>query len=128
MFLGLPRDAQEFPKQLLLSHLPPEVDILCTHPMFGPDSGKAGWHGLNFMYERVRIQGEAGSKRSRRCETFLNFFKEEGCRMVEMTCEEHDTQAASTQFVTHTVGRMLGAMEVQGAGAGSTGCTELLTH
>jgi len=32
---------------------------------------------------------------------------------VEITCEEHDRQAASTQFVTHTVGRMLGAMEVR---------------
>jgi arogenate dehydrogenase (NADP+) len=32
--------------------------------------------------------------------------------MVDMTCEEHDRQAASTQFVTHTVGRMLGAMEL----------------
>jgi hypothetical protein len=34
---------------------------------------------------------------------------------VEITCEEHDRQAASTQFVTHTVGRMLGAMEVGAA-------------
>jgi arogenate dehydrogenase (NADP+) len=33
--------------------------------------------------------------------------------MVEMTCEEHDRQAASTQFITHTVGRVLGAMDVQ---------------
>ncbi len=32
-----------------------QVDILCTHPMFGPDSGKASWQGLNFMYERVRV-------------------------------------------------------------------------
>ena len=32
-----------------------QVDILCTHPMFGPDSGKGSWQGLNFMYERVRI-------------------------------------------------------------------------
>lgn len=30
---------KEFPKRLLLTVLPPEVDILCTHPMFGPDSG-----------------------------------------------------------------------------------------
>lgn len=30
---------KEFPKRLLLRALPPEVDILCTHPMFGPDSG-----------------------------------------------------------------------------------------
>lgn len=32
---------KEFPKRLLLRQLPREVDILCTHPMFGPDSG--GW-------------------------------------------------------------------------------------
>ena len=30
--------------------------------------------------------------------------------MVEMTCEEHDRQAASTQFITHTVG-LGGAVE-----------------
>lgn len=33
--------------------------------------------------------------------------------MVEMTCEEHDRQAASTQFITHTVGRILGTMDLQ---------------
>lgn len=36
--------------------------------------------------------------------------------MVEMSCEEHDALAASTQFITHTVGRMLGAMQVGGLG------------
>lgn len=59
--------------------------------------------------------------------TRLQFFRDEGCNMVEMTCEEHDRQAASTQFITHTVGRILGAMElksteintrVRGAGGG----------
>jgi hypothetical protein len=30
--------------------------------------------------------------------------------MVEMTCEEHDRLAASSQFITHTVGRVLGSM------------------
>ena len=33
--------------------------------------------------------------------------------MVEMTCEEHYRQAASTQFITHTVGRILGTMDLQ---------------
>ena len=41
------------------------------------------------------------------------FFREEGCKMVSMTCEEHDQMAASTQFITHTVGRVLGAMDLQ---------------
>ena len=92
-----------FPKNLLLEELPEEVDILCTHPMFGPDSGKGSWEGLNFMYERVRV-GES-KERQNRVEAFIDFFREEGCRMVEMTCEEHDRAAASTQFITHSVGR-----------------------
>ena len=29
----------------------------------------------------------------------------QGCRMVEMSCEEHDRYAAGSQFLTHTVGR-----------------------
>jgi len=99
---------KEFPKQLLLSKLPAEFDIVCTHPMFGPDSGKNSWDGLNFMYEKVRV-GESDNRQSR-CQAFVNFFANEGCRMVEMTCEDHDLDAASTQFITHTVGRMLGEM------------------
>ena len=48
---------KEHPRKVLLELLPKECDILCTHPMFGPDSGKNGWHGLNFVYERTRIDG-----------------------------------------------------------------------
>ncbi|KAK9864375.1 hypothetical protein WJX84_003599 [Apatococcus fuscideae] len=97
---------KQFPKQLLLSLLPPEMDVLCTHPMFGPDSGKGSWGGLNFMYDKVRIG--PGSRRQARIDCFLQFFAEQGCRMVDMSCEEHDRLAAGTQFITHTVGRVLG--------------------
>lgn len=43
-----------------------------------------------------------------------------------MTCEEHDRQAASTQFVTHTVGRMLGAMNLQSTEINTKGFEALL--
>lgn len=46
-----------------------QVDILCTHPMFGPDSGSGSWKGLNFMYEKVRVGGS--SERQRRLSCFL---------------------------------------------------------
>lgn len=62
-----------FPKQLLLNSLPQEVDILCTHPMFGPDSGRASWNGLNFMFEKVRVADDP--KRQQRCDLFLKFFR-----------------------------------------------------
>mmetsp|Transcript_10306 Transcript_10306/g.13633 ORF Transcript_10306/g.13633 Transcript_10306/m.13633 type:complete len:437 (+) Transcript_10306:243-1553(+) len=48
---------KEHPRKVLLELLPPQVDLLLTHPMFGPDSGKNGWHNLNFVYEKTRIDG-----------------------------------------------------------------------
>lgn len=54
------------------------------------------------------------------------FFRDEGCNMVEMSCEEHDRQAASTQFVTHTVGRMLGAMKLKSTDINTKGFESLL--
>ena len=39
----------------MLSLLPENCDIVCTHPMFGPESGKYGWQGLPFLYEKVRV-------------------------------------------------------------------------
>lgn len=47
--------------------------------------------------------------------------------MVEMTCEEHDRKAASTQFITHTVGRMLGAMDLTATDIDTKGFKSLLT-
>lgn len=51
--------------------LPEDSDVLCTHPMFGPESGKDGWNGLCFMYERVRIRNEPT------CSSFLHIFENE---------------------------------------------------
>lgn len=33
--------------------------------------------------------------------------------MLEMTCEEHDKLAARSQFLTHTIGRILSEMDVE---------------
>ncbi|XLU20314.1 hypothetical protein S245_056380, partial [Arachis hypogaea] len=34
---------KEFSNNIFLQHLPPDFDVLYTHPMFGPESGKNGW-------------------------------------------------------------------------------------
>ncbi|XP_073150180.1 arogenate dehydrogenase 2, chloroplastic-like [Henckelia pumila] len=96
---------KEFPKNIFLQVLPTHFDILCTHPMFGPESGKHGWQNLPFVYDKVRIGDE--DCRLKRVDDFLDIFKKEGCRMVEMSCSEHDTHAAGSQFITHTMGRIL---------------------
>ncbi|KAJ0030395.1 hypothetical protein Pint_13824 [Pistacia integerrima] len=115
---------KEFAKNLLLDVLPPDFDILCTHPMFGPQSGKRSWKGLNFVYDKVRI-GEQESRVSR-CEKFLDVFVREGCMMVEMSCSEHDLFAAGSQFMTHTVGRVLGMLELESTPINTKGYEVLL--
>jgi hypothetical protein len=47
--------------------------------------------------------------------------------MVEMSCEEHDRLAASSQFITHTVGRMLGRMELPDTPINTKGYSNLLS-
>lgn len=102
---------KEFPRRLMLHVLPPQFDVLCTHPMFGPDSGKGSWAGLNFMFEKVRIG--SSERCQQRLQALLQFFEGQGCNMKEMTCGKHDALASRTQFVTHTIGRVLGAMELE---------------
>ena len=114
---------KEHARNVLLKHLPPSVDIVCTHPMFGPESGRDSWKGLNLVYERTRIggvmdydpaDGGAGADGNfpvieeegiDRVERFLSVFEEEGCKMVPMSCALHDSYSANSQFVTHLVGR-----------------------
>ncbi|KAG0581398.1 hypothetical protein KC19_4G248300 [Ceratodon purpureus] len=114
---------KEFPKNLFLKVLPPEFDVLCTHPMFGPESGKGSWAGLPFVYDKVRI---SNGRRSRSADRFLDIFASEGCRMVEMSCVEHDRFAAGSQFITHTVGRVLGKLGLQSTPINTKGYETLL--
>ncbi|CAK9160614.1 unnamed protein product [Ilex paraguariensis] len=97
---------KEYPREVLLQTVPQDCDVLCTHPMFGPESGKEGWKDLTFVYDRVRISNEAI------CRSFLQIFQTEGCKMLEISCEEHDKLAAQSQFLTHTIGWMLSEMEI----------------
>ncbi|KAF5741749.1 arogenate dehydrogenase 2 chloroplastic [Tripterygium wilfordii] len=115
---------KEFPRDLLMKYLPNEFDILCTHPMFGPESGKGSWAGLSFVCDRVRIGNEEG--RVSRCNRFLDIFAKEGCRMVEMSCAEHDKYAAGSQFVTHTMGRVLEKFGLESSPINTKGYETLL--
>ncbi|KAA8535182.1 hypothetical protein F0562_030185 [Nyssa sinensis] len=115
---------KEFPRKLFMQILPLDFDILCTHPMFGPESGKDGWNGLPFVYDKVRIGRE--ESRVLRCERFLDVFAKEGCRMVEMSCAEHDRHAAGSQFITHTMGRVLEKLRLESTPINTKGYETLL--
>ncbi|KAF8086038.1 hypothetical protein N665_0636s0010 [Sinapis alba] len=115
---------KEFPRNSFLQTLPQDFDILCTHPMFGPESGKNGWNGLSFVFDKVRIGMD--DRRTSRCDSFLDIFAREGCSMVEMSCAEHDWHAAGSQFITHTVGRVLEKLSLESTPVDTKGYETLL--
>ncbi|KAF6158300.1 hypothetical protein GIB67_022380 [Kingdonia uniflora] len=136
---------KQFPRNLFLEVLPAEFGIVCTHPMVGPESGKNRWAGLPFVYDKVRIA--KNSVQDRKCAQFLSIFEQEvntifisrgqksdknidfpylGCRMVEMLCEEHDCHAAGSQFITHTIGRILSHLDLESTPINTKGYETLL--
>lgn len=114
---------KEYPKALFLSKLPQSADILCTHPMFGPQSAKRGWLNLPFMYEKVRAASVRGNVV---IDEFLNIFATAGCKMIEMSCADHDRHAAATQFITHTTGRVLAELNPKSTPIDTKGYESLL--
>lgn len=85
-----------------MRYLPENCDVLCTHPMFGPESGKLSWQGLPFLFDKVRVTRDQS-----RADAFLAIWEKERCKMIEMSCEQHDQYAANSQFITHLTGRIL---------------------
>lgn len=105
-----------YPHDLLIRMLPSSADIVCTHPMFGPESGRDSWKGLPFVYDVVRVD----PLRKKVCNNFISMWKREECKMVAMESFEHDEYAASTQFITHTTGT-LARSSIRANGVGATG-------
>lgn len=92
------------PVKLMKEILPEHCEIIATHPLFGPQSGKHGIEGLNM----VLCPGE------RRTTLELErFFKDSlGLKVLIRTPEVHDQQMAYVQALTHFVGRAVNEMDI----------------
>lgn len=99
--------------------LPAHVNILATHPMFGPESAKEGLSGLPLMMHPVRME-------TAQYEEWAHFFRSLGIMVVEMTPEEHDRQAALSQALTHMIGRTLNTMGIEETPIGTLWYRKLL--
>ena len=108
-----------YPRDILLN-LDIECDILCTHPMFGPDSGSKNWINLPFMYDKVIIKNDD------RCNIFLSFFEKRGCKMHNIKCDDHDEYSANSQFITHLTGRLLSDLNIKSTPINTIGFDSLL--
>lgn len=94
------------PVQAMTEELPPDISIMGTHPMFGPDSARNGLPGLAMVLSPVRVE-EAFVTR------WKDYFEGKGLRVIIMSPDEHDLAAARTQGVTHFVGRFLAELGLE---------------
>jgi prephenate dehydrogenase len=93
------------PVMLMKKHLPKNVDIIGTHPLFGPQSGKRGIKGLKIVLCPVRIKSIAKMK---------NFLTSRlGLNVMVKTPEEHDRQMAYVQGMTHFIGKAVNEMDIK---------------
>jgi len=91
------------PTRVMQAELPDHVEIIGTHPLFGPQSARHGIKGLKIALCPIR----GGS--IHRIAAFLR--RALGLRVLITTAEAHDREAALAQELTHLIAKVLLQME-----------------
>lgn len=92
------------PTDMMLSILPDNIDIVGTHPLFGPQSGKNGIEGLNIAVCNVRGTRSASVSAFLRDDLKLKVF--------EVTAEQHDRELAYVHGLTHMLAKVIVALDL----------------
>ncbi len=89
-----------YPVQWMKELLPPSVEILATHPMFGPDSAAVTVAGHKIVLCPERIAADHFQR-------IKQWLEEKGVVIIETTPAEHDSKIAVSLALTHFIGRSL---------------------
>lgn len=93
------------PIELMKKYLPPETQIVGTHPLFGPNSMKDGNKELKIVVTPVRVNN---------FEKIISFINDKlKLTVIEKTPLEHDKEMAIVQGITHFIARALNEMEIK---------------
>ena len=99
--------------------LPDHVGIIASHPHFGPDS-YTPFRELKTTLCKVRDT-------YKRYNELKEFFESQSIRTIEMTPDEHDRMAASSQGITHFIGRVLNDSGIRSTDINTLGFNGLLS-
>lgn len=110
---------KSWPVAQMEQRLPAGVDIVATHPMFGPDSA-------GVREDRPPIVTWPVRDRHCRYRPLLAEFDRLGMRVEERSPDDHDREAAFTQGVTHLVGRLLDQMGLRDSSIATLGYGRLI--
>jgi prephenate dehydrogenase len=91
------------PAAIMRAGLPAHVDIIATHPLFGPQSARSGLAGLKIAICPIR------GRRGPRIAAFLR--KMLRLEVIMTTPDAHDREAAIVQGLTHLIAKVLVQME-----------------
>lgn len=91
---------KEWPIDQMKNLLPENVQILGTHPMFGPDSVKDTLFGTKLVLCPERVKQE-------RLDEIIHYFQNHGIRIITTTASEHDRQMSSSLLLSHFIGKGL---------------------
>lgn len=114
------------PCRWMKRYLPKEVEILGTHPMFGPVTSKFNLEKQAFQLEGLQIvlcPVRISEKRLKSLKTFLEKLK---LKIIETTPENHDKQNAKTLSLVHFLGRALVASDITSQKIFTPGYADLL--
>jgi len=92
------------PVEIMRAGLPAGVEILGTHPLFGPQCAVGGIAGL-----KIAVCPDTTGRHGRRAAAFLRTVLK--LKVIVTTPEAHDREAAAVQGLTHLIARVLVAME-----------------
>ena len=95
---------KEYPIKLMGRILPKNIQILATHPLFGPDTASNSLKDRKIVLCRVRIS-------NRLYNNIKKFLRNKGLKIIEVSPEEHDKEIAKSLSLTHFIGRSLMEMK-----------------
>lgn len=90
------------PAKALHAHMPAHANIICTHPLFGPQSAKDGLKGHKIVVCAVR--GDVAA-------TIRFLAQKLELEVIEATPDAHDRDLAMVQGLTHMIAKLLVQME-----------------
>ena len=108
-----------YPVEVMRKYIPANVEILATHPTFGPDSTKGGLPGLTIVVHKVRIAPARFARFQQSC-------RDIGLKVIEMSPQEHDKLMAYSLAYTHLIGRIGERMRVKNTAIDTRGFAQLL--
>lgn len=107
------------PAKIFKKYLEGNAQALLTHPMFGPDSSKNGFEGLPLILDKFMTNDIT-------FEFWKEYFESKKLRVIKMSAGEHDKLAASSQGLTHFIGRLLEQYHFKQTSIDSLGTKKLL--